>query len=576
MRVTLKLKLGAVFAALILLSGVSTALGVRALDALDGMIHQIVNVNAQAMIHAETALAEVNEVHRRVRDHLLTDDPAEKAAYERAVLKSHEIVLADLDLAAEHSDEEGRREVDAARALYRELMGIKAEVMAASARFDLATAKAIVRSRGLPNGDAVKKAFETVLARNTTIMAQGHDEAAAIYETSRMTMLAILAATSALAAVVAVWLVVSISRALASAQRLMTAVAEGDLTRREASAPNDEIGDVVRMIVLMTERLRAVVGEVATATRNVASGGAQLSATSETLSEGASEQAASSEETSASMEQMTSTIRQTADNATETEAIARQSAADAADSGQAVGKAVAAMKTIAEKIMVVQEIARQTDLLALNAAVEAARAGEHGRGFAVVASEVRKLAERSQGAAAEISTLSAETVGAAEVAGEMLAKLVPDIQRTAALVTEISGAAREQTAGALQINTAIQQLDKVTQQNTAAAEELASTAAALSQQAAQLQGSIAYFKLGEADRWAQAPATAAPAKAAPAARTRPAASRATIGSPRVVAAARTARAPATATGGGFAFDLDRDDDALDAEFARGDRADRVA
>jgi methyl-accepting chemotaxis protein len=228
------------------------------------------------------------------------------------------------------------------------------------------------------------------------------------------------------------------------------------------------------------------------------------------------------------------------------------------------------MKTIAEKIMVVQEIARQTDLLALNAAVEAARAGEHGRGFAVVASEVRKLAERSQGAAAEISTLSAQTVGAAETAGEMLAKLVPDIQRTAALVSEITGAAREQTAGAVQINTAIQQLDKVTQQNTAAAEELASTAAALSQQAAQLQGSIAYFRLGEADRRARAPDLAA----VPAPRSRPPVSQATIGSPRVVAAARTARAPAG--GGGFVFDLDRDEDALDAEFARGDRADRVA
>jgi methyl-accepting chemotaxis protein len=229
------------------------------------------------------------------------------------------------------------------------------------------------------------------------------------------------------------------------------------------------------------------------------------------------------------MEQMTSTIRQTADNATETEAIARQSAADAADSGQAVGRAVAAMKTIAEKIMVVQEIARQTDLLALNAAVEAARAGEHGRGFAVVASEVRKLAERSQGAAAEISTLSAQTVGAAETAGEMLGRLVPDIQRTAALVSEITGAAREQTAGAVQINTAIQQLDKVTQQNTAAAEDLAATAATLSQQAAQLQGAIAYFRLGEADRGLR---TAVPG------------------------------------GDAFAFDLDRDADARDAATAR--------
>ncbi len=165
------------------------------------------------------------------------------------------------------------------------------------------------------------------------------------------------------------------------------------------------------------------------------------------------------------MEEMAANIKQNADNAAQTEKIARQSSRDAEASGQAVNKAVGAMRTIAEKISIVQEIARQTDLLALNAAVEAARAGEHGKGFAVVASEVRKLAERSQAAAAEISTLSGETVQVATEAGEMLNRLVPDIQKTAELVSEISAACREQDIGASQINDAIQQLDKVTQQN---------------------------------------------------------------------------------------------------------------
>src|SRR6185503_1627827 len=177
----------------------------------------------------------------------------------------------------------------------------------------------------------------------------------------------------------------------------------------------------------------------------------------------------------------------------QTEKIARQSAADAIASGEAVGKAVSAMETIAQKIMVVQEIARQTDLLALNAAVEAARAGEHGRGFAVVASEVRKLAERSQAAAAEISTLSDTTVKTAQSAGEMLTRLVPDIQRTAELVEEITAGALEQNAGATQINTAIQQLDKVTQQNTSAAEEMSATSEELASQAEQLQAHSSYF-----------------------------------------------------------------------------------
>jgi methyl-accepting chemotaxis protein len=194
---------------------------------------------------------------------------------------------------------------------------------------------------------------------------------------------------------------------------------------------------------------------------------------------------------------MAANIKQNADNATQTEKIARQSSQDAEQSGAAVQKAVIAMRTIAEKIVIVQEIARQTDLLALNAAVEAARAGEHGRGFAVVAAEVRKLAERSQSAAAEISGMSSDTVSAATQAGEMLTKLVPDIRRTAELVAEISAACREQDIGAAQINEAIQQLDKVTQQNASASDQISSTSGQLASQAEELQHSIAFFRVAE-------------------------------------------------------------------------------
>jgi methyl-accepting chemotaxis protein len=207
---------------------------------------------------------------------------------------------------------------------------------------------------------------------------------------------------------------------------------------------------------------------------------------------------------------MAANIKQNADNAAPPEKIARQSSKDAEASGEAVNRAVDAMRTIAETIGIVQEIARQTDLLALNAAVEAARAGEHGKGFAVVASEVRKLAERSQTAAAEIGAVSGDTVKAAQEAGEMLQRLVPDIRKTAELVSEISAACREQDIGASQINEAIQQLDKVTQQNAGASEQMSATSEELAAQAEELQTSIAFFRTNATGDRPQARAAAKP------------------------------------------------------------------
>jgi methyl-accepting chemotaxis protein len=200
------------------------------------------------------------------------------------------------------------------------------------------------------------------------------------------------------------------------------------------------------------------------------------------------------------MEEMGATIQQNADNAQQTEKISTKAAQDAQETGKSVTEAVTAMKAIAEKITVIQEIARQTNLLALNASIEAARAGEHGKGFAVVASEVGKLASRSQNAAAEITDLAKSSVAVAEQAGQMLGKLVPDIQKTADLVQEISAASGEQRTGAQQVNKALQQLDQVTQQNAQGAEQLSSTAEELSGQAEQLQGTIEFFKIEDTGR----------------------------------------------------------------------------
>jgi methyl-accepting chemotaxis protein len=272
-------------------------------------------------------------------------------------------------------------------------------------------------------------------------------------------------------------------------------VADGDLSTDVDVRQKDEVGRMVDVLRSMVGKLRDVIGEINTASDNVASGSEELSASAESLSQGATEQAANLEEVSSSMEQMTSNIRQSTENAQETERIAMAAAEDADKSGKAVGQTVEAMKNIAEKISIIEEIARQTNLLALNAAIEAARAGEHGKGFAVVAAEVRKLAERSGTAAGEISELSSNSVAVAEEAGEMLDKLAPEIRRTSDLVQEITASMNEQNSGAEQINKALQQLDQVVQQNASAAEEMSSTSEELASQATQLQQTMAFFQV---------------------------------------------------------------------------------
>jgi methyl-accepting chemotaxis protein len=368
----------------------------------------------------------------------------------------------------------------------------------------------------LPELDREFKALEAELAKMSGLVeAASRDSLArgdARVRVARGTLVAATAFAALLLLAVSLAIAAPLLRRLSGAVEVAQRIAAGDLSRAVAVDGRDELAVLQQAMRDMAEKLHAVISEVRAGAGALAMASSQVSATSQTVSQGTGEQAASVEETTSSLEEMSASIDRNAENSRETEATAKAGAEEAEQTGAAVREAVAAMRDIADKISIVQEIAYQTNLLALNAAIEAARAGDHGKGFAVVAQEVRKLAERAQGAAKEIGETAGTSVAVAERSGQLLDALVPRIRRTADLVQEVAAASQEQAAGVGQISRAMSQVDQVTQRNASASEELASTAEEMSGQAESLQQLVAFFSTGGEER------PAATAAAAPAAR----------------------------------------------------------
>ncbi|MCK9529671.1 MAG: methyl-accepting chemotaxis protein [Gammaproteobacteria bacterium] len=496
MRIGMRLGLG--FGLLTVMLAVVAVIGVLRMADLNHEIEVLANDRYPKTVWANTMIDNMNVAARAVRNAVLLEDPAQTKQELDRIVASRGVVDEQVKKLQETiRSDEGKRLLDAlavSRAAYVGDQDKMIELISSGRK-----AEAIMLLMG--GMRATQAAFigniEKVIEFQGGLMEASAKGAEQNYFAARTLMITIGVVAVVFASGIAFWMTRSITRPLNDAVHVAEQIASGNLDIHVESKSRDETGQLLQAMAQMVGKLSQIIGEINSATEALSSASEEVAATAQSLSQGATEQAASVEETSASLEQMGASVKQNAENAKVTDSIATTSAQQGNEGGKAVQETVDAMKQIADKIGIIEDIAYKTNLLALNAAIEAARAGEHGKGFAVVADEVRKLAERSQVSAQEISGLAGDSVKIAERAGKLLEEIVPNIKKTAELVQEITAASEEQATGVAQVNTAVSQLDKVSQQSASSSEELASTAEEMSSQAQQLAATVSFFKLAE-------------------------------------------------------------------------------